>query len=91
MAKRNHIHKYKRINLSNEGEYLVLKCLKPDCSHYVPVSLAIGAICECNRCSRVMVIDKATILLALPHCKDCTKSKKSEQVADIAAFLEGKV
>ena len=89
----NHLHKYKRVNLTRDPtkkEYLVLKCMKPVCSHYVPLNLALGKLCECNRCGDAMVIDKVSITLALPHCTDCTKRKKvNEETVDlVAAFLK---
>jgi hypothetical protein len=88
----NHVHRYKRVNLArNPGkEYLVLRCTKPTCSHYVPVELALGKMCECNRCEQVMILDKVSVNLALPHCLACTKRKETnaEAVDAIAAFLK---
>lgn len=89
----NHLHKYKRVNLTRDPakkEYLVFRCTKPLCSHYVPVTLALGKLCECNRCGDAMVIDKVSVGLALPHCPACTKRKQSnEEAVDIVAqFLK---
>lgn len=88
----NHVHRFKKINLArNPGkEYLVFRCTKPTCSHYIPVELAIGKLCECNRCEQIMVIDKVSITLTLPHCLACTKKKESnvETVTAIADFLK---
>lgn len=87
MSKRfpDHLHKYKRVDLGNK--YLVFKCMVPSCSHYVPLKLAEGKLCECNRCGNPMVITKANVDLARPHCIDCTKRKKEIPVEAVAEFL----
>lgn len=92
MAKRvaKHLHRYKRITLGND--YKVYKCIKPGCTHYIAVYMSEGALCECNRCGEPMVITKAAMLLARPHCQNCTKkTKKQEQIQSIEAFLENKI
>lgn len=90
----NHIHRYRRVNLSRvKGqEYYVLRCTKPACSHYVAVNMAEGKLCECNRCGNAMILNRETVRLAKPHCVDCIKRKKSADVAAITDFLaENKV
>lgn len=81
----DHLHKYKRITLGKN--YLVFKCVRPACTHYIPIKLAEGKLCECNRCGEPMILSKATMDLAKPHCIDCTKRKKEIPVADITEFL----
>ena len=99
MAKNaNHIHKYKKINLSQtKGKtFLVYRCQVPTCTHYIPLNLAEGRVCECNRCGGVMVITKQTLTrsnggaMALPHCDDCIVRKNADQILDVASFLEQK-
>jgi len=93
----NHLHRYKKVNLSENGNkpYLVYKCLKPACSHYVPIKLAEGKLCECNRCGELMIITKSVLThsnnkpMARPHCSDCIKRKKDKDVAAIAEFIAG--
>lgn len=94
--KSDHIHKYKRINLSikKNEKYWVYKCIKPMCSHYIPVALSEGQVCECNKCDKIMIITKVTLNsgyrrspLVKPHCPDCSKIK-TEQVDAISAFLD---
>ncbi len=91
----NHLHRYKKVNLRKEGEYIVYKCQKPACSHYVPVHLAEGKLCECNRCFEPMIITKLQLTgssgkaMAKPHCSNCVERKKSKDVESIAAFLAG--
>lgn len=93
----NHLHKYKKVNLSR-GEtepYLVYKCVKPTCSHYLPLNVAEGKLCECNRCGEPMLITKATLHgssnrpMTKPHCNSCIERKGDKDVAAIAEFLTG--
>ena len=96
MAKPNHIHKYKKVNLATSPgkAYWIYKCQLPLCSHYVPIHLSEGKACECNRCGDVMLISKAVLThsggkpMLLPHCPNCIKRKKSADVDAIADFLE---
>lgn len=86
----NHLHKYKKIDLGRNGnKFLVFKCTKPACSHYVAVHLAEGKLCECNRCGETMLLTKAAMQLAKPHCVNCVKRKKTdvETVAAVQEFL----
>lgn len=95
----DHLHKYKKVDIGSNGkEYHVYRCMKPGCNHYIPISQAEGRVCECNRCGEPMIITKQSLwgssgrAMARPHCPDCTKRKgkvKDENVAAIAAFLEG--
>lgn len=95
----NHLHRYKKINLSRKKgeEYLVYKCMKPACSHYLPMNLAEGKLCECNKCGEPMIITKETLThsnggnpMAKPHCTACVKRKKNPDMEAIVAFLENK-
>lgn len=70
-----HLHKYKRQELGRKG-YIVFKCVKAGCAHYIGSSLAEGRVCECNRCGERMVMDKRAIRLAKPYCDDCAGKKK---------------
>lgn len=86
----NHIHRYKRANLGRNGkEFLVFKCIKPICSHYIEVSLAEGKLCECNRCGEPMIMNKAAMQLAKPHCTNCIKRKPTSEatIESIQEFL----
>jgi hypothetical protein len=95
----NHLHKYKKVNLGQNGkEYLVYRCMKPACSHYIPLHLAEGKLCECNRCGEPMIITKIVLNTSggkpttFPHCPDCLKPKKEKNpdVEALAEFLKDK-
>jgi len=89
MAKKSHIHRYRRITLGKN--YKVFRCVKSGCSHYIPVTLVENAVCECNRCGDLMTMTKVAMTLARPHCPQCTKSKKAESISEIEKFLEEKL
>lgn len=93
----NHLHRYKKVDLSEKRDksYLVYRCTKPACSHYMPMKLAEGKLCECNRCGEPMIITKAVLThsgnkpMAKPHCTNCIKRRHEKDVAAIAAFISG--
>lgn len=92
----DHIHRYKKIDIGGETkEFFVYKCMKPTCSHYLPINLAEGQMCECNRCHEPMIITKKILThsagkpMTKPHCGACVKRKKSADVDAIAEFLKG--
>lgn len=89
-----HLHKYKKVNLSaSTSPYLVYRCMKPGCNHYTPIALSEGKMCECYRCGEPMIITKEILMgsgkrsQAKPHCTNCTKRKKNEDVESINEFL----
>lgn len=87
----NHLHRYKKINIGNGKsgrDFIVFKCMRPACTHYIPVHLSEGKLCECNRCNEPMLLTKAAMQLTKPHCINCVKrTKKADEVAKIAEFL----
>lgn len=92
----NHYHRYKKKNIGRDGkEYYVYFCTKPGCSHYIPINLAEGRLCECNYCAAPMIITKAVLThssskpMTRPHCGACTKRRKESDVEAITEFLEG--
>src|SRR4051812_20440332 len=97
MATDKHYHTYKRVNLAKPAhkkgqrpekrEYLVLKCTKLGCTHYVPLHLAAGRIAGCARCQQPFELDKKALRLAEPHCHSCTNSK-DEQLLSTIEFIK---
>lgn len=89
--KDEHIHKFKKVNISTNPNkpYLVFKCIKPTCAYYISVALALNKLCECNRCHETMILSKDALILVLPHCSKCTKrrSGKGDDVEQITEFL----
>jgi hypothetical protein len=95
----NHIHRYRKLDLSRtKGKpYLVYSCIKPTCTHYLPIEQTLGKVCECNICNEPMIITKETLThshggpMARPRCTGCIKRKNAPQMDAIASFLKGKV
>lgn len=76
MKKNEHLHKYKRIDIGSRQPYIVLKCTKPSCSHYIKATLAEGKMAECPRCDAPFLLDKEALRLAVPHCSNCTVKRE---------------
>lgn len=96
--KSDHIHLYRKIDLvpkwkvindpKKHQPYLVFVCQKPACNHRVPVTLAIGKLCECNRCHNPMILDKETITLSKPHCQDCIVRKPKHEIDKLSDLVK---
>lgn len=92
----NHLHRYRKVNLSNERDkkYLVYRCTKPACSHYVPLHLAEGKLCACNICGEPMILTRDVLTHsggkppARPRCGKCVKKRIPEEVTALADFLK---
>lgn len=94
----NHIHRYKKVDIGRNGNsFVVYKCQKPVCTHYIRVDLAEGKLCECNKCGDTMLITKETLThsggkpMSKPHCNGCVKRRKPDDVAAIADFLSERI
>lgn len=80
--KKKCLHKYQRVNIGNKTKpYLVYRCTRPGCAHYIQMTLALGMACECNRCGKIMVLTKESLTLAKPHCAGCVERKDSDRLS----------
>lgn len=92
----NHVHLYKKVNLSRKDDkpYIVYKCLKPVCSHYIPLHLAEGKLCECYRCGNPFILTKLHLAgsngraMTRPHCIDCVRRRKSADVDALTDYFK---
>lgn len=86
--KAQHIHRFQRVNLGKETydrktktykkeKYIVFRCIKPGCPHYIRQRLLLNRVAECNICGEPFIISKQAVLMAKPHCANCTKRKPS--------------
>lgn len=86
------LHLYKRVNLSRKKDepFLVYKCIRIACGHWVRLDLAEGKLCECHRCGETLVLTKAVLALnlAMPHHIECVKSKKVDDAKNLAEILK---
>lgn len=90
----NHLHRYKKVDIGSINKpFLVYKCMKPACSHYIRMDLAEGKICECNSCNEPMLITKQVLRhsgnkpATKPKCPKCIKRKNNAEVEALAKFL----
>jgi len=74
----NHLHQYMRVTLGKD--YVVFRCMKPGCTHYIDIKLAPNRLCECNRCGEPMVLGKYAMSLVRPHCDNCIEKKDSADI-----------
>lgn len=76
MAK--HIHQYKRADIGVSKEYIVYRCVLPDCGHYLVPNLVEGRECLCPRCGDTFIIEKSHLSLANPHCDNCIVKREEK-------------
>lgn len=89
MSRQKHIHKYKKIKLGKD--YIVFRCLLPDCSHYIRRELAEGKVSICNRCNQPFIMTKNVVRKhAMPHCDDCVVRRDEQKISSIKELLEAK-
>lgn len=98
MASLNHIHKYRRVNISKtEGKDVwVMKCFRDNCTHYTqmhskvscPLLRDVKAIC--NKCGNSFVLDRRALQMAKPTCFACVnhKSVAPNEIEKAAKFFE---
>ena len=92
---RQHIHKYRRINIGRDKEYWVMQCQASGCSHYYPMKSKrscpglVGKTAICNSCSGFFELDKRSIDMAKPTCFSCVDSDKRKRLIAAGKFLSG--
>ena len=83
-------HKYRRVKMGREKDYIVYRCDLPSCPHYVPKYLAVGRESICWKCGKTFILNGKNLTQAKPTC-GCL-SFRQERLAgmDIDALLKGK-
>ena len=69
-----HVHKYYRVKLGKNKDYVVYRCESPGCTHYMPADLIVGCKSICHRCDKEFVITQ-NLMFKKPHCEDCIRHK----------------
>ena len=85
----NHLHKYRKVKMGKNKDYLVYSCQDPGCSHYISPTLLVGKIARCYLCNEAFVIDREQIRkgqLKL-RCNACKKGTKHDS-AKVDDFME---
>lgn len=85
------VHRYRKKLLGEK--YIVYKCEKPGCKHYISAALIPGRVAECYRCGKPFTVTYAMVrkgkeMLKL-HCEDCTKGRKAH--ADLVDKVLAKI
>lgn len=65
-----HIHKYKRAELGNNG-YVIYRCMLPNCSHYLAQHLAVGRSSICWKCGDEFTMTMTSVKRSKPKCLEC--------------------
>jgi ribosomal protein S27AE len=83
-----HIHRYKKVNLATtpHKEYLVYRCILPNCNHYLQPALLIGKQASCPRCGEEYIIAADLARLTKPHCRKCTAGKEKPERIRLREF-----
>lgn len=91
---KQHIHKYRRVDIGKETSYWVMQCSDPSCSYYVAMKTKktaphlVGKIAICNGCGDRFTLDRRSLKLAKPKCDACVKSPKDSEIKKVAKFFE---
>lgn len=83
-------HQYRRVRLGKEKDYIVYRCIKPGCPHYIPKEMLPGKTSVCWKCGKEFIVQTSNLQQAKPTC-GCL-SFRQERLAgmDIDALLRGK-
>lgn len=84
-----HAHKYVRVRLGKK-DYIVFRCVRPGCAHYIRQELVIGKIAQCWRCGDEFVMNQKTAMLKKPHCTKCTNSPGKVKAEPISMGIEAR-
>jgi ssDNA-binding Zn-finger/Zn-ribbon topoisomerase 1 len=88
MAKRPpHIHKYMRV-LWGKNQTPVMRCVIPDCSHYIHMEMAVNRRSICWKCGAPFVMDKVATTRKKPKCSNCAH-KGDPVISRLDGLLEG--
>ena len=77
IRKEKHLHSYKKVNIGNKDRpFIVYKCTKLNCSHYIRPEFIEGKLSECPRCDSAYVITRNDLRNVTLHCDKCTVSRE---------------
>lgn len=71
MGNSNHVHKYKKVLLSERTGARVFKCQVPGCSRHIARKLVVGEISECWKCGETLILTMENTRLTRPTHPDC--------------------
>lgn len=76
----SHIHQYKRIKIGKKKDYVVYRCMRSGCSHYIAAAFIEGKQSVCWSCDSPFTITHK-LLRIKPLCEDCKEMRKKGQRA----------
>ena len=96
--KPNHegFHLYRRVNISSDKNHkvFVMKCIKPECSHYIRMNTKLSCpllwnqVGECNRCAEPFILNRRALRMGKPICNECIKRKvKAKPLIELEKLL----
>lgn len=80
MATKNdgHIHKYKRVILSEKTGAKVFKCQVPGCTRFLARELVVGEKSVCWNCEKELILSMENTSLAKPTHIECRGEAKKD-------------
>ena len=66
----------KRYLVKTGSGYPVLKCMLPNCSHYVPIDMGVGRKSICWGCGQELVLTPLTVKMKKPVHDECKRRRK---------------
>lgn len=89
---KQHIHKFRRVDIGREKSYYVMQCSLPGCNHYTPMNSKlscpslIGKVALCNECGDAFTLTRLALRLAKPTC-GCVKSDEAKKTEAAGNFF----
>lgn len=83
--KQQHVHKYQRMpyskRLDPEKEFIIYKCIRIGCRHYLDARLILNMPTLCHNCEREIIIDQRMVSqkIVKPICMFCQDERKRER------------
>jgi hypothetical protein len=70
-TKHSGLHQYLRTNLGKNRDYVVYKCTRAGCTHYLAEAMMVGAtfLCECGEKGTVESKEQLTKTLRCSNCR----------------------
>jgi len=77
---KNHVHKYKRVLLSERTGRYVYKCQVPGCTRYLARNLLVGEVSCCWKCGQQLILTMENTQLAKPTHIECRGVKVGTEI-----------
>lgn len=87
MVSVKHIHKYQKVILGRNKDYVLYKCMIPSCTHNLQPELMLGIEAMCYDCGTTFTINSRADLIERLKCLDCRKGPDVDSF-DILKILE---